>query len=86
MPASALTKSPRSSIRAAAAAPRVGRRRRIDPTTCDREYRPEEIEFMTAVEHYKRRSGRAFPTCCELLEVVRSLGYVRAETGANARA
>jgi hypothetical protein len=53
------------------------RRRLIDPTTCERDYRPDEIEFMQAVEAYKRRSGRMFPTCSELLEVVRSLGYVR---------
>lgn len=56
---------------------RRSRRRRIDPTTCERDYQPEEIEFMQAVEHYKRASGRMFPTCSELLEVVRSLGYVR---------
>ena len=57
------------------------RRRRIDPTTCEREYRPEELEFMQAVERYKRRSGRLFPTCSELLEVVRELGYVRVAAG-----
>jgi len=57
------------------------RRRRIDPTTCEREYRPDEIEFMQAVERYKRRSGRSFPTCSELLEVVRELGYVRVAVG-----
>jgi len=77
---SALPKAPRSSRRAApvAAAGRVSsRRRHIDPTTCERDYRPEELEFMQAVEHYKRRNGRPFPTCSELLEVVRSLGYVR---------
>ncbi len=57
------------------------RRRRIDPTTCEREYRPDEIEFMQAVERYKQRSGRSFPTCSELLEVVRELGYVRVAAG-----
>ena len=81
MTASALSKAPRSARRARAAAPvtagSVGRRRNIDPTTCEREYLPEEIEFMQAVERYKRCSGRQFPTCSELLEVVRSLGYVR---------
>jgi len=56
------------------------RRRFIDPTTCERDYRPDELEFMQAVEAYKRRSGRMFPTSSELLEVVRSLGYVRAAT------
>ncbi len=63
----------------AACSPRRGvqRRRNVDPTTCERDYRPEELEFMQAVEQYKRRSGRMFPTCSELLEVVRELGYVR---------
>lgn len=53
------------------------RRRHIDPTTCDRDYASEEVEFMRALEDYKRRSGRMFPTCSEILEVVRSLGYAR---------
>lgn len=58
--------------------PRGPRRRRfIDPTTCDRDYGPEELEFMQALERYKRSSGRMFPTCSEVLEVVRSLGYRR---------
>jgi hypothetical protein len=81
MTSSALQKPPRSSHRAAAAASRVSSRRRlIDPTTCERDYQPEELEFMQAVEQYKRRNGRPFPTCSELLEVVRSLGYVREAT------
>jgi hypothetical protein len=53
------------------------RRRMIDPTTCERDYLPEELEFMQALERYKRLSGRMFPTCSEVLEVVRSLGYQR---------
>ena len=61
----------------AAKSSRPGRRRRIDPTTCERDYQPEELEFMRAIEQYKRSSGRMFPTCSELLEVVRGLGYVR---------
>jgi len=81
MPASALPQSPRSALRGPRATASCGRRRRIDPTTCEREYRPEELEFMQAVEQYKRRSGRPFPTCCELLEVVRSLGYERVRAG-----
>ena len=54
---------------------KVNRRRQIDPTTCERDYTIEEIEFMGALDDYKRRSGRMFPTCSEVLEVVRSLGY-----------
>ncbi|PHY03645.1 MAG: hypothetical protein CK530_00155 [Planctomycetaceae bacterium] len=57
---------------------RCERRRLIDPTTCERDYQPEEIEFMQAIEHYKRVNGRMFPTCSEMLEVLKSLGYVRA--------
>lgn len=62
---------------AAATGLRGPRRRKIDPTTCERDYGPEELEFMQALDAYKRSSGRMFPTCSEVLEVVRSLGYVR---------
>ncbi len=54
---------------------KVNRRRQIDPTTCERDYTAEELEFMTALDEYKRNSGRMFPTCSEILEVVRTLGY-----------
>jgi hypothetical protein len=54
---------------------KVNRRRQIDPTTCERDYLPEEVEFMNALEEYKRTSGRMFPTCSEVLEVIRKLGY-----------
>jgi hypothetical protein len=51
------------------------RRRQIDPTTCERDYSDQEIEFMQAMDAYKRSSGRMFPTCSEILEVLRDLGY-----------
>ncbi len=53
------------------------RRRQIDPTTCERDYSSEELEFMRALDTYKKSSGRLFPTCSEILEVLRSLGYER---------
>ena len=56
---------------------KVARRRQIDPTTCEREYNDDEIEFMHALDAYKRSSGRMFPTCSEILEVIRAMGYVR---------
>jgi len=56
---------------------KVARRRQIDPTTCEREYNDDEIAFMQALDAYKRTSGRMFPTCSEILEVIRDLGYVR---------
>jgi hypothetical protein len=54
---------------------RSGRRRQIDPTTCERDYSASETEFMLAMQEYKRRSGRNFPTWSEVLEVLRELGY-----------
>lgn len=58
---------------------KVSRRRQIDPTTCEREYTVEEVEFMNALDEYKRKSGRMFPTCSEVLEVIRDLGYVKGQ-------
>jgi hypothetical protein len=54
---------------------KVERRRQIDPTTCERDYSEEQVEFMKAMDLYKRRSGRQFPTWSEVLEVLQNLGY-----------
>ena len=62
---------------------KVSRRRQIDPTTCERDYTPSEVEFMNAMNEYKRRSGRMFPTCSEILEVVQALGYVKSANAAT---
>ncbi len=56
------------------------RRRQIDPTTCERDYSDPEIEFMHAMDEYKRASGRMFPTCSEILEVLLKLGYRQIES------
>lgn len=61
---------------------KVSRRRQIDPTTCEREYSDDELQFMQAMETYKRTSGRMFPTCSEVLEVLRGLGYSKAPAAA----
>ena len=58
---------------------KVERRRQIDPTTCERDYSDDEIEFMKEMDDYKRRSGRQFPTWSEVLEVMRHLGYRQVE-------
>lgn len=39
------------------------------------EYDADEIEFMMAMEKYKRERRRQFPTWSEVLEVVKILGY-----------
>jgi hypothetical protein len=51
------------------------RRRQVDPTTCERDYNDDEIEFMKAMDQYKRDNRRPFPTWSEVLEVIRALGY-----------
>ena len=61
--------------RAANARQVSGRRRFVDPTTSEREYTEAEMEFMMAMNEYKRRSGRMFPTWSEVLEVLQGLGY-----------
>ena len=66
--------------RAATARQVSGRRRFVDPTTCERDYSGEEIEFMHAMHEYKKSSGRMFPTWSEVLEVLQALGYQKAES------
>jgi hypothetical protein len=63
---------------------KVQRRRQIDPTTCERDYSNDEIEFMQALDEYKRENGRMFPTCSEILEVIRGLGYRRSDDSVDA--
>jgi hypothetical protein len=69
--------------RAAQARQVSGRRRFVDPTTCEREYTEAEMEFMKAMNEYKKRSGRMFPTWSEVLEVLRDLGYEKVEEPAR---
>ena len=37
----------------------------------------EVLEFITAIDEYKRKRGRSFPTWSEVLEVLKGLGYER---------
>jgi hypothetical protein len=61
----------------------INKRRMVDPTTCERNYTPAEIRFMNAMQEYKQRSGRLFPTWSEVLEVLTSLGYSEAQAEAG---
>jgi hypothetical protein len=47
-------------------------------SSCERDYTESELEFLRAIEEYKRSSGRLFPTWSEVLEVARELGYHKA--------
>ena len=41
---------------------RKERRRRVDPTTFEKQYTDDEIEFMNAIQQFKTRTGKSFPT------------------------
>lgn len=45
------------------------------PATGERYYSPEETEFLMAVKSYQERTGIRFPSNCELLAVLKTLGY-----------
>ena len=53
------------------------RRRRIDPTTFEKQYTDDELEFMNAMQRYKELSGKAFPSYGDVIRVAVSLGYRR---------
>lgn len=69
------SKATAQAMRAAQARQQSGRRRLVDPATCERDYSDAEMEFMLAMQDYKKRSGRMFPTWSEVLEVLQALGY-----------
>lgn len=52
----------------------AGRKWGTDPRTADVTYAADEVEFMCAMERFKRRFGRE-PTCRDVLAVARALGY-----------
>ena len=83
-PSSAVTPSPLSegdprgvprAGGAAVASNPGGRRRFVDPTRCESDSTAAEQEFLQAMQAYKQRSGRMFPTWSEVLEVLQGLGY-----------
>jgi len=53
------------------------RRKRIDPTTFEKQYTEEELEFMSAMQRFKERSHKPFPSYAEVIKVAVSIGYRR---------
>jgi hypothetical protein len=51
------------------------RRRRIDPTTFEKQYTDDELEFMNAIQQFKTQSGKSFPSYGEVLRIAARLGY-----------
>lgn len=41
------------------------------------DYTPTELEFMEALDRYKRKYCRPYPTCQEVLAVLQTLDYIK---------
>ena len=51
--------------------------RSTQATCVGADYSAEESEFLAAIQRYKARTGRRFPSFTEVLAVAVSLGYRR---------
>jgi hypothetical protein len=65
----------RTDARAPERRARKERRKRIDPTTFEKQYTDDELEFMNAMQRFKERTGRPFPSHGEVIKVAVALGY-----------
>ena len=53
-----------------------GRRRSSDRKSAEEGHMSDEqFEFLMAIDEYKRKNTRPFPTWTEVLEVIKALGY-----------
>lgn len=57
--------------------PKLGKKFKLDPgsATWDKDYSADEIEFLQAVEAYRKEHGRKFIAATEFLDIAKSLGY-----------
>jgi hypothetical protein len=55
-----------------------GRRRSEDRKSAEEgQMNDEQFEFLMAIDEYKRKNKKQFPTWTEVLEVIKALGYRR---------
>ena len=53
-----------------------GRRRSDDRKSAEEgQLTDEQFEFLLAIDEYKRKNARPFPTWTEVLEIIKALGY-----------
>lgn len=48
------------------------------------DYTADEEEFIFALDTFRRQTGRRYPTCTEILKVLKSLGYAKQPPPAGA--
>jgi hypothetical protein len=55
------------------------RKRCLSATAEPPDYQADEVEFIMAMDRYKREKKRPFPTWSEVLAVLRGLGWKKLE-------
>jgi hypothetical protein len=45
--------------------------------TSEHQFSSDEVEFLAAIEEFKKTSGKKFPTWTDTLKVILSLGYLK---------
>ena len=55
----------------------MAKRRGVDPATSEIECDTDELELLRAIDAYKRRTGKKYPTYGEVLKVFREFGWER---------
>lgn len=61
--------------------PRAGKRSELVAFDLLETYTPEQCEYLRAVDAYRKGKRRPFPTATEYLEIAKSLGYRKCESG-----
>lgn len=71
-------KTPRRPARSTRTSSRSAKRRSPKPdTSLEDELREiERVEFLRAIDVYKRKTGKTFPSWTEVLDVLRGLGWI----------
>lgn len=49
-------------------------------TTVAFTYDQDEVDYLAAVDRFKIRTGRKFPTCSDMLLIAKSIGFTRTTT------
>lgn len=50
-----------------------------DSAEANKDYTPDELEFMKAMDSWRHWRGGRYPTCRDVLDVAKALGYRKVE-------
>jgi hypothetical protein len=53
------------------------------PLTTDVDYSDDELELIKAVDRWRRDHPGRFPTCCDVLQIAKALGYAKHPGGGS---